>query len=245
MNFTAFGRGTSQPTQALKRRFDPVSPSLPKTSSLTGNGHDETNGTANGTSNDNGNGHATNGHAHPHQNGNGQAAVNGNGHLTGNGNGNGTSSAKDNANLNANGNGRRIPSLRTTLSSGVSIKGTVKFRSECEIDGEVEGTIESVGSLTVGKNGHIRGDIQTRSVTIHGTVDGNVSVGEKCELRSGCTLRGDIETNSLVVDENVNFTGNAAIATRDYLSELRPLKRDCTCNSNGNGNGNGDGENHS
>jgi cytoskeletal protein CcmA (bactofilin family) len=132
---------------------------------------------------------------------------------------------EDHAAINGNGNGTesRLPCFRATLSSGVSIKGTVTFRRELVIDGDVEGTIHSVGRLTVGRNGHVRGDIQTRSVTVHGTVDGNLSVGEKCELRSGCTLRGDIETSRLIVDEDVNFIGNAEIATRDYLSELRPL----------------------
>jgi cytoskeletal protein CcmA (bactofilin family) len=143
--------------------------------------------------------------------------INGSGHSSSNG------IAKAVTAVNVNGTKRAVLSLRTTLSSGVSIKGTVKFRNEVELDGDVEGTIESVGRLTVGKNGRVRGDIQTRSVTVHGTVDGNLSVDEKCELRSGCTLRGDIETSRLVVDENVNFTGSAAIATRDYLSELRPL----------------------
>jgi hypothetical protein len=38
-----------------------------------------------------------------------------------------------------------------TLSSGVSIKGTVKFQKELLIDCEVEGRIDSQGRLTVGK----------------------------------------------------------------------------------------------
>src|SRR5438477_5425851 len=73
--------------------------------------------------------------------------------------------------------------FRAVLSSGVSIKGSVKFRSELMIDGELEGTIDSVGRLTVGRNAHVRGEIRSRSVTIHGTVDGNLTAGEKCELR--------------------------------------------------------------
>jgi cytoskeletal protein CcmA (bactofilin family) len=202
MSFTVFGRGCEQ---------DSSSPQLNGTS-------------ANHRVNGNGNGAHTNGHAAP-SNGNGHAKINGNGHLhNGNGNShaNGNENHNGNGNSKLNGNGRRVPSLRTTLSSGVSIKGTVTFRSELEIDGEVEGTIQSFGRLTVGRNGHVRGDIQTRSVTVHGTVDGKLSAGEKCELRSGCTLRGDIETARLVMDENVNFIGSAAIATRDYLAELRP-----------------------
>ncbi len=100
------------------------------------------------------------------------------------------------------------------LSAGVSIKGSVKFSSELVIDGEVEGTIDSGGRLTVGKNAHITGEIRTGSVTVYGTVDGNVTAVERCELHSGCTLRGDIEAPRLVVDEEATFLGSAKIAMR-------------------------------
>ena len=99
------------------------------------------------------------------------------------------------------------------LSSGVSIKGSVKFSTELIIDGEVEGSITSSGRLTVGKNARIRGEISTRSVVVHGTVDGNITAAERCELHSGCTLRGDIEAPRLVVDEDATFLGSAKIAT--------------------------------
>ena len=167
------------------------------------NGHGISGNGANGHGT---NGHGTNGHSHSDNNGNGSA----NGHDATNGNGS-----------NGHTPPNRFRPAPATLSSGVSIKGTIKFRSELVIDGEIEGTIDSGGRLTVGRNGHVRGDIRTRSVTIHGTVDGNLSAGEKCELRSGCTLRGDIETSRLVMEENVNFTGNAAISTQDYLAEMR------------------------
>jgi cytoskeletal protein CcmA (bactofilin family) len=112
---------------------------------------------------------------------------------------------------------KTFPATRTVLSSDVSIKGSVKFRTELVIDGKVEGIINSVGRLTVGKNAHIRGEIKTRSITVHGTVDGNLTVGERCELRSGCTLRGDIEAPRLVVDEDATFIGSAEIAKSDDL----------------------------
>ena len=116
--------------------------------------------------------------------------------------------------------------IRAVLSSGVSIKGSVTFRSELVIDGNFEGTIESIGRLTVGRNAHLRGEIRTRSATVHGTIDGNLMADERCELRSGCTLRGDIETCRLIVDEDANFIGRAEIATQDYLSEMRiPLQK--------------------
>jgi len=99
------------------------------------------------------------------------------------------------------------------LFQGVSIKGSIKFLDQLFIDGEVEGTIESTGTLTIGEHGRIRGEIRTKSVKVKGTVEGNIFVTESCELEAGCTLRGDIEAPRLVVNENVTFFGNAKVGT--------------------------------
>ena len=101
-----------------------------------------------------------------------------------------------------------------TLSSGVSIKGTVRFQKELMIDCEVDGRIDSQGRLTVGKQAKIKGDIKTRSVIVDGTVNGNITAAERCELRAGCTVNGDIEAPRLVVDEAASFVGSAKIATQ-------------------------------
>src|SRR5205823_4763599 len=83
------------------------------------------------------------------------------------------------------------------LSSGVSIKGSVKFQKELVVDGEVEGKIDSRGRLTIGVNATIIGEIRTKSVIVDGTVEGNITAEERCELRAGCTVRGDIESPRL------------------------------------------------
>ncbi|PYK92665.1 MAG: hypothetical protein DME36_12565 [Verrucomicrobia bacterium] len=58
--------------------------------------------------------------------------------------------------------------------------GTVKFRNELLIDGEVEGKIDSAGRLTIGKNARIRGEIRTKSVIVEGNIDGNITARERC-----------------------------------------------------------------
>ncbi len=100
------------------------------------------------------------------------------------------------------------------LSRGVSIKGSVKFTNELLIDGEVEGEINSTGTLTVGEHARIRGEIKAKSVKVKGNVEGNISATERCELQPGCTLHGDIEAPRLVVDENASFFGSAKVATK-------------------------------
>ena len=98
------------------------------------------------------------------------------------------------------------------LSRGVSIKGSVKFLNELRIDGEVEGTIDSPGKLSIGEHAQVKGEIKAKSVTVRGTIEGNILATERCELAAGCTLRGDIEAPRLVVDENAAFVGSAKVA---------------------------------
>ena len=106
------------------------------------------------------------------------------------------------------------------LSRGVSIKGSVKFLNELLIDGEVEGTIDSTGTLTIGEHARIRAEIRAKSVKVQGTVESNIFVTECCELQAGCTLRGDIEAPRLVVNENATFLGSAKVGTGKSLPQI-------------------------
>ena len=99
------------------------------------------------------------------------------------------------------------------LSRGVSIVGSVKFHDQLLIDGEVKGDINSTGTLTIGEHASIKGEVRSKSVTVRGTVEGNIFATERCELQAGCTLRGNIAAPRLVVDENATFLGSAKVGT--------------------------------
>jgi cytoskeletal protein CcmA (bactofilin family) len=104
------------------------------------------------------------------------------------------------------------------VSRGVSIKGSVKFLNELLLEGEVEGTIVSTGTLTIGEQARVHGEIRTKSVNVRGTVEGNIFVTERCELQANCTVRGDIEAPRLVVNENATFLGSAKVGTGKSLT---------------------------
>jgi cytoskeletal protein CcmA (bactofilin family) len=93
----------------------------------------------------------------------------------------------------------------------VSIDGDLSFRDELLIDGKVNGKINATGALIVGKNARVRGEVRVKSVTVQGTIEGNVFASERCVLEPGATLRGDIESPRLALDENASFLGRAKI----------------------------------
>ncbi len=101
------------------------------------------------------------------------------------------------------------------LSQGVSIEGEVKFGSHLVIDGTVVGTIASTGELVVGEHGNIKAEIRVGTVTIHGTVTGDVFATERCAVEAGGTLRGDVESPRLALNENASFSGRAKVTAKN------------------------------
>ena len=106
---------------------------------------------------------------------------------------------------------QEISSAKNLLSSDVEIKGSLKFQNDLIIDGKIEGEINSPGTLTVGENAEVRGEIKTKSVTVLGKVHGNITVEERCELKGRAQLIGDLKAARLVIEEGATFVGKSEV----------------------------------
>lgn len=100
---------------------------------------------------------------------------------------------------------------KNLLSSDVEIKGSIKFQNDLTVDGKIEGEINSSGTLTVGENADIKGEIKTKSVVILGKVQGNVTVEDRCELKSRATLLGDLKATRLAIEDGATFVGKSEV----------------------------------
>lgn len=107
-----------------------------------------------------------------------------------------------------------MTSSKNVLANDVEIKGSIKFSHDLIIDGKIEGEVHSDGSLTVGENAFIKGEIKTRTVVIFGKVEGNITVQERCELKSNATLIGDITAGTLSIEEGATFMGQSQVGKR-------------------------------
>jgi cytoskeletal protein CcmA (bactofilin family) len=65
--------------------------------------------------------------------------------------------------------------------------------------------------------------VNTKSVTVHGTVNGNITVTERCELKASSQLTGDLRATRIVIEEGATFIGKSEVTpgkavTRQALS---------------------------
>lgn len=102
---------------------------------------------------------------------------------------------------------------KNVLSADVEITGTLKFENELIFDGKLDGEIVSEGILTLGKNAQVKGEVRTKAVTVHGTVNGNISVAERCELKASSQLNGDLKAMRIVIEEGATFIGKSEVTS--------------------------------
>ena len=108
------------------------------------------------------------------------------------------------------------------LANDVEIKGSIKFANEFTFDGRIEGEISSSdGVLTVGEHGDVRGEVKAKSVIVMGKVQGNITVQERCELRSRSQLIGDLKAARLIIEEGATFVGKSEVTpNKNALKDL-------------------------
>jgi cytoskeletal protein CcmA (bactofilin family) len=94
------------------------------------------------------------------------------------------------------------------IGKAVKVEGKVTSLEDLTIDGHVVGSIELGGhSLTIGPDATIKADLLARTVTISGSVKGNVRAVEKVELRATGSVDGDITAPRFVMAEGATVMG--------------------------------------
>jgi len=94
------------------------------------------------------------------------------------------------------------------IGGSILVKGDVVSTEDLVIDGKVEGTIElGDHSLTIGPGAAVIADLAAKSVTISGTVKGNVMGNAKVELKSTAKVEGDISAPMFLMEEGATLIG--------------------------------------
>jgi cytoskeletal protein CcmA (bactofilin family) len=99
-----------------------------------------------------------------------------------------------------------------TIGKGVRIVGQIFTKEDLNIDGDVEGSIESAeNKIIVGTNGRVQAGIKAREVVILGSVQGNVEATDKVDIKKDAKLVGDIISARISIEDGALFKGSIDI----------------------------------
>ncbi len=94
---------------------------------------------------------------------------------------------------------------QSIISRDLKIKGDLICNGDIQIDGEVEGDVQS-RSITIGEGADVRGTISSDSIRICGSVNGQLK-GQSVVLAKTAKLVGDVVHQTLAVEPGAFFEG--------------------------------------
>jgi len=104
---------------------------------------------------------------------------------------------------------------RATLGSSVFIKGTLAASEDLTVDGRLEGRITlPEHPLTVGPNAKITAEIVAKTITVFGSVKGNVTAHDRLDIRSTASVEGEVICTRISIQEGAAFCGKVTMGNR-------------------------------
>ncbi|MBL8966666.1 MAG: polymer-forming cytoskeletal protein [Spirochaetaceae bacterium] len=96
----------------------------------------------------------------------------------------------------------------TTLGAETSFSGTLRFKDSLRIRGKFEGEIEATGRLYIDADAVVTARrIRATSVTVGGTVRGDIEAADRIEMLPTAKIYGNVRTAKLRIADGVVFEG--------------------------------------
>jgi cytoskeletal protein CcmA (bactofilin family) len=98
---------------------------------------------------------------------------------------------------------------QTRIPSTLFVNGDLAATQDIVIDGRFDGHITVPNHhLSIGSSASVKAKIVARSVSIFGSVDGQIQASERVELLASASVRGHVVTPSILVMDGAQFTGS-------------------------------------
>ena len=126
----------------------------------------------------------------------------------------------------------------TVLGPDASFKGELSFEKGMRLLGKMEGKINTPGRLHVSKEAKMQCDVDAGAITVEGDVNGNLSAGDRIELKQSARYQGDLRASRLVVDEGAIMVGHVTVGP-DAVKNRPPQAAGAGAGSSSGGGGGG------
>ncbi len=105
--------------------------------------------------------------------------------------------------------------INAFLGAGTNYQGKLHFQGAVRIDGNFRGEVVSDGTLVVGQEAVVEGQIKVGQLVLSGNIQGEVEAESKVVLHKTANLQGNIRTPVLVVEEGAVLDGQLFMGSLD------------------------------
>ena len=101
-----------------------------------------------------------------------------------------------------------------TVGQKIRLKGEITGEEDLLIEGQVEGSVVLRShAVTIGEEGEVKASIVGRTITVKGSVKGNLTADEQIVLHSSATVEGDLTAPRVMMEDGATFRGGIDMGT--------------------------------
>jgi cytoskeletal protein CcmA (bactofilin family) len=94
------------------------------------------------------------------------------------------------------------------IGSGTRVRGRIHGDGDLVVEGQVEGELAIRGELTIAEGGSVTSEsVEARTVTVAGTLEGDVAAAGPVRLVAGSRVRGNLRGSAVSIEDGARFSG--------------------------------------
>jgi cytoskeletal protein CcmA (bactofilin family) len=101
--------------------------------------------------------------------------------------------------------------IDTILAEDIDFDGNMNFHKPVLIKGKFSGSIHASGDLFVNSDAVVEATIEAQTVSLKGTIKGDIYAAKRLELFSASRLEGNIRTPDMIMQSGCIFNGTCTM----------------------------------
>ena len=98
------------------------------------------------------------------------------------------------------------------VGSNATIKGNLECSENFLVEGAVEGNLNSDGTIVLGKDAVVRGEVRAREVAVSGIVVGTIRCSDRLEIFESAKIIGTIQAPVLKMGPGAQINGRVIMS---------------------------------
>ncbi|SMF08046.1 protein CcmA, bactofilin family [Alteromonadaceae bacterium Bs31] len=106
----------------------------------------------------------------------------------------------------------------------IRVKGELVGEEDLLIQGQVDGTIDLKNhTLTVGEQGVVKANVLAKTVTIEGTIEGDLFGQERISILASSNVKGNIVAERVTLEDGAKFRGSIDMDIESHKDKFQKM----------------------
>lgn len=114
----------------------------------------------------------------------------------------------------------RKASTPTLVGIGTRFEGELNCAGDLSVAGEMVGNSDIQGMLTLSESGHWRGTVRCSHALLAGTLDGELVVDGKLEVRATARITGQVTARQIAIAEGAIIQGELTVSSGESIQRF-------------------------